>query len=76
MMEIINQKHLQICVSYKNLFIIEMKRVFRIRNQRKMIAEKIVIIHINCSKKINSSIIGELLPSNPNIPRFIIIIYQ
>ena len=75
MMEIINQKHSQICVLYKNLFITLIKTVFKIINQRKMITEKIVIIHINCSKKINSSIIGELLPSNPNIPRFIIIIY-
>ena len=52
MMEIINQKHSQICVSYKNLFINEMNRVFKIRNQRKMIIEKIVIIHINSDKKL------------------------
>ena len=63
------------CVSYKNLFINEINRIFKIKNQRKMITEKISIIHINSDKKINSSIIGELIPSNSNRPRFIIIIY-
>ena len=74
-MKIIIQKDLQMCVSYKNLFINEIITVFKVRNQRKMITERISIIHINSDKKINSSIIGELAPSNSNRPWFIIIIY-
>ena len=36
-MKIIIQKDLQMCVSYKNLFINEINRVFKVINQRKMI---------------------------------------
>ena len=46
-MEIIIQKDLQMCASYKNLFINVINRVFKIRNQRKIITEKMTIIHIN-----------------------------
>ena len=35
--EIIIQKHLQMCLLYKNLFINEINRVFKVINQRKMI---------------------------------------
>ena len=51
-MRIVIQKDLQMCVSYKNLFINEINRVFKVRNQRKMITEKISIIHINSDKKL------------------------